>query len=78
MEYASKGIANAGLATGIIGTTLGALDAMGGGLGTVLQEVISKSWDIIGHHRKEGHNDTIHPLDHFIFITCGLCSYLSA
>ena len=30
MEYASKGIANAGLATGIIGTTLGALDAMGG------------------------------------------------
>lgn len=30
MEYASKGVANAGLATGIIGTTLGALDAMGG------------------------------------------------
>lgn len=30
MEYASKGVATAGLTTGIIGTTLGALDAMGG------------------------------------------------
>lgn len=33
MEFASKGIANAGLATGIIGTTLGVLN---GGLGNVL------------------------------------------
>lgn len=30
MEYASKGVGNAGLATGIIGTTLGALNGMGG------------------------------------------------
>lgn len=33
MEYASKGVANAGLATGIIGTTLGVLN---GGLGNVI------------------------------------------
>ncbi len=30
MNYASKGVANAGLATGIIGTSLGALNALGG------------------------------------------------
>lgn len=30
MEYASTGVANAGLATGIIGTALGALNGMGG------------------------------------------------
>lgn len=30
MEYASRGVANAGLTTGIIGTSLGALNAMGG------------------------------------------------
>ena len=30
MEYASRGVANAGLATGIIGTSLGALNALGG------------------------------------------------
>lgn len=30
MEYTSKGVGNAALATGIIGTTLGALDGMGG------------------------------------------------
>lgn len=30
MEYASKGTANAGLATGIIGTALGAINSMGG------------------------------------------------
>lgn len=29
-NYASKGVANAGLATGIIGTSLGALNAIGG------------------------------------------------
>ena len=29
-NYASKGVANAGLTTGIIGTSLGALNAMGG------------------------------------------------
>jgi hypothetical protein len=33
MEYASKGVANAGLTTGIIGTALGALN---GGLGNIL------------------------------------------
>lgn len=32
MEYASKGVANAGLTTGIIGTALGVLN---GGLGNV-------------------------------------------
>ena len=30
MEYTSRGVGNAALATGIIGTTLGALDGMGG------------------------------------------------
>jgi hypothetical protein len=30
MNYASKGVANAGLATGIVGTSLGALNALGG------------------------------------------------
>ena len=30
MEYASRGVANAGLTTGIIGTSLGALNALGG------------------------------------------------
>lgn len=30
MEYASKGVGNAGLTTGIIGTALGALNGMGG------------------------------------------------
>lgn len=30
LNYASKGVANAGLATGIVGTTLGALNSMGG------------------------------------------------
>lgn len=30
MEYASRGTANAGLATGIIGTALGAINSMGG------------------------------------------------
>ena len=30
MEYASKAVGNAGLVTGIIGTTLGALDGLGG------------------------------------------------
>ena len=30
MDYASKGVANAGLATGIVGTSLGALNALGG------------------------------------------------
>lgn len=30
MNFASKGVGNAGLATGIIGTSLGALNAMGG------------------------------------------------
>lgn len=30
MNYASKGVANAGLATGIIGTSLGALNELGG------------------------------------------------
>lgn len=30
MEYASRGVANAGLATGIVGTSLGALNALGG------------------------------------------------
>jgi hypothetical protein len=34
MEYASKGVANAGLTTGIIGTALGALNS--GGLGGIL------------------------------------------
>ena len=34
MEYASKGVANAGLTTGIIGTALGALN--NGGLGGIL------------------------------------------
>ena len=33
MEYAKKGIANAGLTTGIIGTALGALNGAGGLLG---------------------------------------------
>lgn len=35
MEYASKGIANAGLATGIIGTTLGVINGGLGMLGNV-------------------------------------------
>lgn len=30
MEYTSRGVGNAALATGIIGTTLGAIDGMGG------------------------------------------------
>jgi len=30
MEYASKGVGTAALTTGIIGTTLGALDDVGG------------------------------------------------
>lgn len=33
MNFASKGVGNAGLATGIIGTSLGALNAMGNGSG---------------------------------------------
>lgn len=35
MEYASNGKANAGLATGIIGTALGALNSMGGVAGVL-------------------------------------------
>ena len=37
MEYASRGVGNAGLTTGIIGTALGALNGMGGvgGLGNL-------------------------------------------
>ena len=30
MSYASRGVANAGLTTGIIGTALGALNSVGG------------------------------------------------
>lgn len=30
MEYASRGVANAGLATGIVGASLGAMNALGG------------------------------------------------
>ena len=33
MNFASKGVGNEGLATGIIGTSLGALNAMGGNCG---------------------------------------------
>jgi len=36
VKYASNGKANAGLTTGIIGTALGALNSMGGGLGGIL------------------------------------------
>lgn len=37
MEYASRGVANAGLATGIVGTSLGVLNSgiFGGGLGSL-------------------------------------------
>lgn len=36
MEYASKSVGNAALTTGIIGTGLGALNALGGGVGSLL------------------------------------------
>ena len=42
MEYASKGVGNAGLATGIIGTTLGALNSTGG-IGNLLGRPRSES-----------------------------------
>jgi len=37
MEYASKGVGNAGLTTGIIGTALGALNGAGGIIGTPIE-----------------------------------------
>jgi len=37
MEYASKGVDNAGLTTGIIGTALGALNGAGGIIGTPIE-----------------------------------------
>ena len=43
-NYASKGVANAGLATGIIGTSLGALNAIGG-LGALSGVVCGRTAD---------------------------------
>lgn len=50
-NYASKGVANAGLTTGIIGTSLGALNAMGGAgglLGGLLGGGCNNAWNMAG------------------------------
>lgn len=50
-NYASKGVANAGLTTGIIGTSLGALNAMGGAgglLGGLFGGGCNGAWNMAG------------------------------
>lgn len=52
MEYASKGVGNAGLTTGIIGTALGALNSAGG-LGGLFGRVKSESDEPVTRYEAE-------------------------